>query len=225
MKIAKIDVEKRDVSIPARRIRLQNRIPAVFYGKGEGSTPLQMDYQTFRRLFLKGGYSQLLDMTIDGKTNKKAIIQEVVLNPISGKIEHVDFKRVSLKEKISTRVPVEIVGVSPAVKDLGAIMNVAKSHLEVKCLPTHIPRVIEVDISNLKEVPSAFHVSDLAQIEGVEIDESPESAIIIVNAPRVEEEPVAGEAVAEGAVAAEGEGPTEGAEDKKEDVGAEEKKD
>lgn len=209
MHTVKLDVEKRDVSVPAKKVRLNKLIPGVFYGKGEGATAVQVDYQTFRRIFLKGGYSQLIDMTIDGTTNKKAIIHDVAFNPITGKIEHIDFKRVSLKEKIHTRIPVHVEGVAPAVKDLGGVMNVARTQIEVKCLPTHIPQFIAVDISGLKEMPSAFHVSELAPMDGVEILDSPESPIVIINAPRVEEE------VATEEVAAEGEA-TEGEAEKKE---------
>lgn len=227
MEKIELQVQTRDTSAAVSDLRGSQFIPAIFYGKGEKNIPLQVDYQTFRRLYIKSG-SQMIDLLIDGKTNKKALIHDLQFDPLTGKIKHIDFLRVSVKEAITTEVPVEIVGIAPAVKDLGGIMNIVKDTIEVKCLPMDIPNQIEVDVSNLTELNAAIHVSELNIPKEVTVLDVPEDVVVIINPPRIEEEPVE-EEVAEGeeveGEAAEGEaGEKEGGEAKVEET-AEEKKD
>ncbi len=211
MEKVKLDVQTRDLKAAADALRSSKLIPAVFYGKGEKNINLQVDYQTFRRLYMNSG-GQLIDLVIDGQTNKKALVHDIQFDPISGKINHVDFLRVSLKEAITTEIPVELVGTAPAVKDLGGILNQIKDSLEVKCLPTDIPQVIEVDISGLTDLHSAVHVSEVNVPKEVTILDGEDEVVVIVNAPRVEEEAAPAAEAVEGAVTAEGgeEKPEEG---------------
>jgi len=217
-----LEVQSRDAAAPAKALRNGNIIPAVFYGKGEKNMSLQVDYQTFRRLFIKSG-SQLIDLVIDGKTNKKALVHDIQYDPLSGKINHVDFLRVSLKEAITTEVAIELVGVAPAVKDFGGVLNQIKDTVEIKCLPTDIPKFIEVDISNLLELNASIHISELVVPKDVVLLDTPEDVVVIVNPPRVEEEePTPAEEGAEGEVAEGEEGATaegEGGEGKSEEGG------
>ncbi len=204
MEKVKLEVQTRDIKAAADALRSNKLIPAVFYGKGEKNMNLQVDYQTFRRLYMSSG-SQLIDLVIDGQTNKKALVHDIQLDPISGKIKHVDFLRVSLKETITTEIPIELIGTAPAVKDLGGILNQIKDYLEVKCLPTDIPNVIEVDISGLADLHSAIHVSEVVVPKEVTVQDGADEVVVIVNAPRVEEEAVPAEGeVAEGEAVAEG---------------------
>lgn len=207
-----LDVTTRDAVQTASGLRKSKMIPAIYYGKGEKNISLQMDYQSFRKTYIKTGTSQLIDLKIDGMDTKKVLVHEVQFEPVMGTIHHVDFIHVNLKEKITTEVPIEIVGVAPAVKDLGGVMTHVKDVITVKCLPTAIPHSIELDISGLVEFNASLHVSDLVVAGDVEIVDDLEEVIVIVKAPRVEEEAV----VAEGAEVAEGAAPAEGGEAKAE---------
>jgi large subunit ribosomal protein L25 len=215
MDTLKLDVQLRDSNISASQLRKTKLVPAVYYGKGVKNTPLQVEYQPLRQLFLKAGYSTLVDLNIAGKSSK-VLIHEVKLHPLKGTIEHVDFLHVNLKEEITTEVPIEITGVSPAVKDFGGVLNTVKPEVEIKCLPSDIPHSISVDISSLTELSSAFYIKDLSLPKGVKVLNDPDDVIVIVNAPRVEEaETPAAEAVEGGEASVEG-GKEEGGEDKAE---------
>lgn len=227
MKTIKLEVQSRDKGTSAKELRRQKLIPAVFYGQGEESVPVQMEYQSFRRTYMQTGSSQLIDLSVDGKDVKKVLVHDLQQDPLSGQIDHVDFLMVNLKEAITASVPVEIVGEAPAVKDHGGILNTVKSELSVKCLPLDLPHDIQIDISELAELNDSIHIKDITPPEGVELMDGEEEVIVVVNAPRVEEEPepVEGEegAEAEGAEGAEGE-KAEGGEEKAEG-GDDEKKD
>lgn len=213
MEILQLDVRPRDLSTSAKSLRKNSKvIPAIYYGKGEKSIPLEMDYQTFRKLYIKAGSTQLVDLKFSDKETKKVLIHDVQFHPLTGTVQHVDFLHVNLKEEVTTEVPVEIVGVAPAVKDLGGILNTVKHQVTVRCLPTDIPQTVNVDVSGLVEFSNAIHISDLTLPKGVKVLDAPEDVVAIVNAPKVEVEapveaaPVEG-APAEGAAAAEGEQP------------------
>lgn len=219
MEIVQLEVMSREKGSSAKVLRRKKIVPAVYYGAGSESLPLQMDYQTFRKVYIKVGTSQLVDLSIDGKKNEKVLVHEVQFHPLTGFIEHVDFLHVDMKKEIETDVPVEILGIAPAVKNLGGVLNTVKHELTVKCLPGNIPHSIEVDISGLDELHGAVHVSDLKVPEGVVITDAPEDVVVIINAPRVETEeaPVAAEgAEGEAAAGAEGEAKEGGEGDKAE---------
>jgi len=187
METVKLEVQTRDAKMSPNELRRNKLIPAVFYGQGNDSVSVQMDYQTFRRAYMKVGTSQLIDLSFDGKAIKKVLVHEVQINPLSGEMDHVDFLLVNLKESITALVPVEVIGESPAVKTLGGILNVVKNEVSVKCLPTELPPNITVDISDLTELSSSVHVSDLNIPDGLEIMDGVDEVVLIINSPRVEE--------------------------------------
>lgn len=198
-----IDAKKRDTKKSSNSLRKAKIVPAVFYGKGIESLPLELDYQQIRKAYLKGGHSSIMDLNVDGK-KFKVLIHDIQMDPLTGAINHVDFINVNLKEEITTEVPVEIVGVSPAIKDLGGVLTTVKHELEVKCLPMDLPHAIQVDISTLVDFSSSIHVKDIKVPKGVVLTDDPEVVVLTVSAPRVEEEaaPATEVAPVEGAAAA-----------------------
>jgi len=106
--------------------------------------------------------------------------------------------------------------VSPAVKDLNAVLVNNLTTLEVECLPTDLPERFIVDISVLKQVGDGFRVSDLKVADNVRILTDPEEMIVVTTFAKAEEEVAA---VAEGAVVEEPEVIEKG---KKEEEGEEE---
>jgi large subunit ribosomal protein L25 len=188
METIQLDVQTRDLGMAVSALRKNRLVPAVFYGKGQKNLHLQMDYGVFRKVYLKAGTNRIVDITIDGKKNEKALVHDVQFLPLTGAINHVDFLAVKLSEEVTTSVPVEIVGVSSAVKDLGGILTTIKHEIEVKCLPMDIPQKFEVDISTLDAFSTAIHIKDLSLSAGVKVLDNPEDVIVMVSAPRKEEE-------------------------------------
>ena len=70
---------------------------------------------------------------------------------------------------------------------LGGILQAVKHEIVVECLPTAIPEFIEVDVSAL-EIGNSVHVKDINFMEGVTPVTDQDETIIVVSAPRVEEE-------------------------------------
>jgi large subunit ribosomal protein L25 len=204
----------------ARRLYYEGKLPAVVYGHSAAPTPLTLDRLEFQKVFVKSGRTHLVDLVVDGKT-EKVLVREIQTHPRRLGPTHVDFYQVSLEEKIRVEVPVHLTGESAAVKRGDADILQPIHELEVECLPTDIPEAFEVDITALAEIESELRVSELRVPKGVTVLADPEELVVKIVHKRelkVEEEvPTAetavgaeGEAGAEGAAAGEEQAETEG---------------
>ncbi len=122
------------------------------------------------------------------------MIKDVQIDPISRKMTHIDFVRVSMDEKIRVTIPVHTTGAAIGVKE-GGLMDFQVRELHVECLPNAIPDTIDVDITNLG-VHDYLRVADLKLPEGVKVLDDPERVVVGVTHVRAEAEPTPAEAAA-----------------------------
>lgn len=228
MEAIDFNVNTRAKDVTAKSLRVEDKVPGVLYGQKKENLLLEFDYGQFEVLFREAGETTIIDLKI-GDKSEKALIYDVQKDPVTDKIIHVDFYRINLKEEVAAMIPLEFVGVSPAVKEEGGILVTNRDELEVKSLPMDLPQKIEVDISVLAEIGDTIHIGDLKVSEGVSITDDPEISVAQVVAPKMEVgEPEEGEELVEGE---EGEELVEDEKDEKstegdkKDGGGDEKKD
>ena len=204
----------------SRRLHGQGKLAAVVYGHNTNATPLVLDRLEFQKVFLKSGRTHLVDLVVDGRTDK-VLVREIQTHPRRLGPIHVDFYQVNLEEKITVEVPVHLVGESAAVKRGDADILQPIHSLRVECLPSDIPEAFEVDMTPLEEIESEVRISDIKMPKGVTVLIDPEELVVKIIKKRemkVEEEVPTAEAalVGEGEAAAEGEeaAAEEGAESK-----------
>jgi large subunit ribosomal protein L25 len=187
-------------------LRRQGLLPGVVFGGHADSTPVETDQHTFELSYRRWGNTTLLSLTgLDGG-EVPALIYDVSRDPVSGRMLHVDFARVSLTEKTHADVPLHFVKESPAVRTLGAVLLHARSEVSVEAFPQDIPHAIEVDLSGLLEIDDAIFVRDLVvDATLIKIENDPDELVVKAVPVKVEEEkpaevavPAEGEAVAEG---------------------------
>ncbi len=198
----------------SRRLLREGKLPAVVYGHNTEATPITLDRLEFQKVFLRSGRTHLVDLAIDGRT-EKVLVREIQTHPRRLGPIHVDFYQVNLQEKIEVEVPVHVVGDSAPVKRGDADILQPLHSIRVECLPSDIPESFEVDITPLEEIEMELRVSDLSVPKGVSVLEDADELVVKIVHKRelkIEEEVPAVEAgvPAEGEVAAEGEAPTEG---------------
>ena len=204
----------------SRRLHGQGKLAAVVYGHNTKPTPLVLDRLEFQKVFLKSGRTHLVDLVVDGRTDK-VLVREIQTHPRRLGPIHVDFYQVNLEEKITVEVPIHLMGESAAVKRGDADILQPIHSLRVECLPSDIPEAFEVDMTPLEEIESEVRISDIKMPKGVTVLIDPEELVVKIIKKRemkVEEEVPAAEAalVGEGEAAAEGEeaAAEEGAESK-----------
>lgn len=193
----------------SEQLRRQGVLPGVVYGGKADSQPVELDAHAFELGYRKWGETTLLSLEgIKGDGDgTAALITGVSRHPVTGRIQHVDFQRVSLTERTHAEVPLHFVGVAPALKAGGVLVH-AIEHVRVEALPQDIPHRIDVDLTKLEAIDDAIYVRDLViDTTTVRILDRGDALVVKAVHQRVEEvaPTPAAAATAEGAAPAEGE--------------------
>ena len=153
----------------SRRLRNAGKVPGIVYG-GEGEPKLiELDHNALWQAIKKEAFhSTVLDMELAGKT-AKVLLRDLQIHPFKQQILHIDFQRVSAKQKIHMKIPLHYSGEeeSNAVKIDKALVNHILNELEVSCLPADLPEAINIDLSKL-EKGATLTLKDIALPKGVE---------------------------------------------------------
>ncbi len=166
----------------ARRIRREDKIPAVVYGHGNEPVHLSLPGHSTMMALKHGGANALLELHIENDT-QLALAREVQVDPIRRVIEHIDFVAVRRGERVTVDIPVHLIG--DAAPD--TLVVTENTVVSVEAEATHIPEFIEVDISGAK-VGTQIHASDLALPEGSSLLTDPETLVVnVTSAPTAEE--------------------------------------
>ena len=171
-----------------KRLRQAGVLPALLFGHGIDSTPIQVDKRDARKILDITGASTLLSLSLEG-TEHNVLVRERQRDVLTREYLHVDFQAVSMTEKVIASVRIEIGDVeAPAVQSYGAIINTGLDVLEIECLPNDLIDSFVVDVSGLEEIGDSILVKDLKMPNGIEVLDDPTGLIVVVSAPMGEEE-------------------------------------
>ena len=170
-------------------LRDKGFIPAVIYAAGKKALPLKVSSGELIRLVHQHrieGVIINLKIKDDKQKGRPCLIKEIQYDPVHSNIVHVDFNEISLTKEIKVSVPVVAKGEPVGVKQEGGSLEHILWEIEVECLPTAIPKNIEVDVSPLKTGDS-IHIKDLIIPSGVKVLNDPTAIVLSVAAPMKEE--------------------------------------
>ncbi len=155
----------------AKSARRQGNVPAVIYGGGQAPQSLELEHnEVVKHLVHEAVYSHVLDVTVDGKT-EKALLKGVQRHPAKPKVLHLDFMRVSETAKLKVRVPLHFINEATSVGvKKGGVVSHSVVDVEVNCLSSSLPEFISVDLANL-DVGQSIHLTDLVLPAGVQLVE------------------------------------------------------
>lgn len=172
-------------------MRRKGQIPAELYGHGISNLHLSVNSKEFAKLYKEAGENTVINVKVDGSV-KPVLIHDVQFNPLTEEIRAIDFYEVRMDEETRIPVPLEFVGVPPAVSDLHGVLIKAMDEIEVEALPGDIPSEIKIDLSKLTELNQSIYVKDLAVTGKFKFTVDPETVVLTVSEPAPEEEvPVA----------------------------------
>lgn len=183
-----LDVEKRDSKAKRNTLRQGNKMPAVFYGKKEKSTPISVLEKDFIKVWRKAGESSIIKLKVKDGEELEALIQDVDLDPVTDSPRHADFYVIEKGKKLKLKIPVEFTGVSLAVKDLGGTLVKVMYEIEIEALPKDLPHSLVADISSLVDFNSQLLAKHVALPQGVELITNPDEVVALVAEAKVEEE-------------------------------------
>ncbi len=170
-------------------LRRQGLLPAVVFGKETGSIPITLDHKEFLKVYEEAGESSLVDVQIGKQKPIKVLITETDIDPVTDETLHANLHAVTLTEKATATIPIEITGESPIVKSGEGMLLTLLDEIEVEALPQDLPSEIKVDVSNLTEIDQRIAIKDLpVDRSKVEIKQDPEDLVVKVEHAEMEEE-------------------------------------
>lgn len=182
-----LEVKKRDTKANLFTLRKGGSIPAVFYGPKEKSTPIAVSGKDFEKALKMAGESTIVVLKGDFGEHE-ALIHDLDRDPVTDVIRHADFYVVEKGKKIKVGVPIEFIGVSPAVKDLGGVLVKVIHEVEIEALPKDLPHSLEADISALVDFDSQILASDIKLPSGVELVTKADEVVALTSMPKEEKE-------------------------------------
>ena len=180
----------RDTSENLTNLRKGGFVPAVVYGAGRASENVSVTLKDFTKALKEAGESTTVKLSTP-KGDATVLIHEVTLDPVKNIPSHVDFLAIDTTKPIEVALPIEFIGVSPAVKGGLGVLVKALHEVEVKGLAQDIPHNIEVDISVLDVLDSHITVADLKFPKGVTALAKDTDLVAVISAIKEEKEEVA----------------------------------
>ncbi len=187
----------------AKRLRKAGLIPANIYGHHEASQAIQLDAMDFDALRRAHKITSILKLRMsDGSGMETALVRHVKRDPVTLKIQHIDFFRVSLTERIEVKVALHYVGDVPAVKNENGMLLHLEEALDVECVAQDIVDFIDVDVTSLEHIGDSLFAKDVTLPSGYTLITEADKPIVKIVATRGEEVQEAAEEKAEAAPAA-----------------------
>jgi large subunit ribosomal protein L25 len=172
----------------ARRLRRDGLLPGVVYGRAREPQPLIVDPLQLQN---KLGGNAIFDLAIvnnDQETRETVMVKEIQKDPIKGKLMHIDFQHISMDEKITVFVSINLQGDAVGIKEGGVLQQLLRE-AEIECFPADIPEEFSLSVEGL-EIGKSLLVSDLEVPEEIKIKTPLDEVIVAIVTPTelIEEE-------------------------------------
>lgn len=167
----------------ARRLRASGMLPAVLYGASNeagGSTALAVPDRVVDYTLHHLGDNALYDIDLDGGTSTARIV-DVQRDPVTGRLVHVDFAPVNMRERIEVTVPIHLTGEAPGTEEGGVLQQVAYE-AQIETLPGDIPQELTLDVSSLG-MNENLTLADIQLPDVITLISDPEDVAATVTAP------------------------------------------
>ncbi|WCC80389.1 50S ribosomal protein L25/general stress protein Ctc [Cutibacterium equinum] len=163
----------------ARRIRREDKVPAVMYGHDQD--PIHVTLEGHATLLALRTENPLLSIEIEGKEPMLALPKDIQRDVLKGFVRHVDLLAVRRGEKVDVNVALRITGESAP----GTIAMTEFNEIEVEADLLNIPEAIEIDVTGL-EAGVTVYLGDLKLPEGTVLKGDPEAVAATVVFPETE---------------------------------------
>lgn len=158
-----LKVQKRQVlGRKVKKLRRENIVPANIYGKKTASLAIQLAFPEFNQIYRKTGEASIVDLIVDNASNPRhTLIRNVQIHPVTGRVLHIDFMQIDLKEKIEAEISIKLVGKPLAVQEKKALLLQELNELTIEAPADKLPEEILVKVDALQKVGDTLYVKDL----------------------------------------------------------------
>ncbi|TDC69118.1 50S ribosomal protein L25/general stress protein Ctc [Streptomyces hainanensis] len=164
----------------SRRIRVENKVPAVIYG--HGTDPVHVTLPGHETMLALKSANVLITLSFGGR-EELVIPKAVQRDAIRGHLVHLDLLLVKRGEKVTVEVPLHTEGeLAPG----GGLLEVLLAALPVEAEATHIPEAVTVSVAGL-EPGATVLAKDVQLPKGTTLAVDEDTAVLQVVQPQAEE--------------------------------------
>src|SRR6185295_8156575 len=112
-----------------------------------------------------------------GGSDDMVLLKDVQFDFLGNNIVHADFARVTLDERIHTKVHIKLIGEPIGMKQAGAILMHPATEIEIECKVRDIPEQLEVIINDLDMGQTITADKVKLPIEGMKLVTDPHAVV------------------------------------------------
>lgn len=169
------------------QLRRQGELPAVMYGPGTKPQSIQLNSREASKVFRRVHGAELIDLELEGQT-RKVLVHDLQRDSLRGEFLHADLYVVDMNRPIRVRLPIRLVGNSPAVTSQSGVLVRGIPELEIECLPGDLITQVDADLGELKEIGNSLHVRDLYLPKTIKVLTDPDEQVARVTYQAKEED-------------------------------------
>jgi large subunit ribosomal protein L25 len=156
----KLNIFKRDdlTKQGIKKVRRENNIPGVFYSY-DSKESIAFYVSQHMIIEAKKSGARIFNILV-GDKKQTVIFKSVQYHPVTDDILHIDLYGVNMKETVSIKVQLILIGNPVGVANDGGLLVQSLNEVEIECLPSDIPENFEVDITELG-LGDSYRASDL----------------------------------------------------------------
>lgn len=171
----------------AKRLRRENRVPAIFYGPNSASLMLTVDAHELDMIMKKKtGENVIIGLQIEsdkGTDSKTVILKELHSDPVKTGYLHADFYEISMDKELTVEIALQFINTPKGVTN-GGMLQPVRREITVTCLPDKLVDFIQVDVSGL-DIGQSLHIKEISLPEGIKSIQDPDLTVVTVMAPTV----------------------------------------
>lgn len=167
----------------------KGEIPVVVYGPKTENVNLTVNLNEFIKVYEEAKGNNIIELVVDGKTNKKVLVKDVQKDPVKDFFIHVDFYEPDMTKTVEVEVALNFINESKAVKELGGILSIDRDTITLQCLPTDLVNDIDVDLAQLNDFSAKILASDVILPKNTELVLDGGTLIATVIEPKKSKDP------------------------------------
>ena len=167
------------------QLRENGFVPAVVYGYKTESASISVNERDLRKVLSVTGRNGVMQLNVEGK-EVNVVLNDYQSDPLKGNVLHADFLAINMTEELEVSVLVNLVGESIGEKE-GGVIQQPNRELDIRVKPSDIPDSFDIDISEMA-IGDTITVAEIREKSKFEIINDDEYPLVLISAPRSEEE-------------------------------------
>ncbi len=175
-------------------LRTEGYVPAVLYGFETDNKSVAVKERDVIMAVREVGRNGVIQLIVDGEEHN-VVLHDFQKEVLRDNLTHIDFLAIDMNKPLEVEVFVQTVGKAAGEAEGGVIEQPVRE-LTLLVKPTEIPETFEVNVDALN-IGDSISVADIREASAYEILNEDEDVLVVLSAPRSEEELEALDEVAE----------------------------